>query len=594
MMSQANAKRPLLPHDEPADRGVTPPVADLTHKPITTSRGRRRRARVRSHLRSVVSLGGCSALVALLIAGCGASKTVSARHESSSSPSAAPSWMSYQRPASASIVTSQIQVPTRDGTDLGCTMFRPAVGGAPAPGKFPVIVSNFWPYYTRSQYGNPAQNPNAKFFAQHGYIDLVCSMRGTYNSSGTFPGWFMPSDVTDDYDIVEWAASQPWSSGRIGQEGASYGGINTLKAAAARPPHLVAIAPQFAFQDAYLGYFYPGGIPNDISQSPAQGVQDYRGTTPERQNATWSAHPLDDAFWQKASVPTDKINVPTLMIGGWLDYMLVGDIANYLSLPRSDGWLVMGPWEHATEPPATLEPMLLAWFDHWLKGLPDAPLPSARVTSFEMSAHGGNGWTEMPSYPPADASSVRYDFNTDQTLAGTAGPAGTKSYVVNPHDGPPAICFPPGGGPCDPTSDMAKADAKRLTFTSSPLNAAMVLVGSMEVHLRAALSATDGDLVVKVEDVAPDGTVHQASVGYLKASHRLSQSTPAAVVPNQPTDFVISVWPMDWRLPKGDRLRLSVTSGDYPKIAADAPSGTVTVATGQDGSFVDLIAQNLG
>jgi predicted acyl esterase len=116
----------------------------------------------------------------------------------------------------------------------------------------------------------------------------------------------------------------------------------------------------------------------------------------------------------------------------------------------------------------------------------------------------------------------------------------------------------------------------------------------MEVHLRAALSAMDGNLVVKVEDVAPGGAVHQVSVGYLKASHRLSQSTPTAVVPNQPTDFMISVWPTDWRFPKGDRLRLSITSGDYPKIAPDAPNGTVTVLTGQGGSFVDLKAQNIG
>ncbi len=245
------------------DLEATLPIADLTDEPITANRGRRRMAHGRSRVVSAVSMGGCSALAALLIAGCGASKTVPARHVTPSTPSAAQSWMSYQRPASAGVVTSQIQVPTRDGTDLGCTMLRPAAGGAPAPGKFPVIVSNFWPYYSNA---NPrAQNPNAKFFAQHGYVDLVCSMRGTYNSSGSFPGWFTSSDVTDDYDIIEWAASQPWSSGRIGQEGASYGGINTLKAAAARPPHLVAIAPQFAFQNAYLGYFYPGGIPNDIS-----------------------------------------------------------------------------------------------------------------------------------------------------------------------------------------------------------------------------------------------------------------------------------------------------------------------------------------
>jgi putative CocE/NonD family hydrolase len=130
-----------------------------------------------------------------------------------------------------------------------------------------------------------------------------------------------------------------------------------------------------------------------------------------------------------------------------------------------------------------------------------------------------------------------------------------------------------------------------LTFTSAPFSQPLVIVGSMQVHLRAVLSAHDGNLVVKVVDVAPDGTAHQVSVGYLKASHRLSQSRLMPVVPGRLTDFVISVWPMDWRLKPGHRLRLSLTSGDYPKIAADAPRGTVTVVTGKGGSYVDFLAR---
>jgi predicted acyl esterase len=465
-------------------------------------------------------------------------------------------------------------------------LFRPASGAEPATGRFPVIVSNFWPYYnSQNQFLDPAQNENAQFFAQRGYADLVCSMRGTHDSSGVFPGFFMPTDVTDDYDLIEWAARQPWSNGIVGQEGASYGGVNTLKAAAAQPPHLVAIAPQFAFENAYLGYFYPGGIPNDASQSPAPGVTDYRGVTPEQQNATWAAHPLYDAFWRQASVPTGDINVPTLMVGGWNDYMVLGDIANYQSLPPNRRWLVMGPWEHAIVAPSTLQPMLLVWFDHWLKRLPDAQLPSARVTSFQMPEQDG-GWATMAAYPPANAEGMRFDLRTDLTLGNGAGPGGTQTYAVNAHDGPPAICFPPGF--CNPNADMASADAHRLTFTSTPFNQAVNLIGGMQVHLRAALSATDGNIVVKVMDVGPDGADHQISVGYLKASHRLSQSQPTAVIPGQWLDLNVTVWPTDWLLAPGHRLRISLTSGDYPKIAPDAPAGTVTVATGKGGSFIEL------
>ncbi|MGE5155896.1 MAG: CocE/NonD family hydrolase [Betaproteobacteria bacterium] len=564
------------------------PGVEADHEPDVAPGRRRRGGPMKSSSyskgRSAIYRGALIPLVlfAMLGSGCTAAQAA----DGPARPTVTPFWMSYQRPATSGVVMSPVRVPTRDGTELGCVLFRPAIGAEPEPGRFPVIVSNFWPYYnSQYQFLDPAQNPNAQFFAERGYADLVCSMRGTHDSSGVFPGWFMPTDVTDDYDLIEWAARQPWSNGIVGQEGASYGGINTLKAAAARPPHLVAIAPQFAFENAYLGYFYPGGIPNDASQSPAPGVTDYRGVTPEQQNATWSAHPLDDGFWRQASVPTGDINVPTLMVGGWNDYMVLGDIANYKSLPPGRRWLVMGPWEHASVAPSTLQPMLLVWFDHWLKRLPDAHLPSARVTSFQMPEQGGR-WTTMATYPPANAEAMRFDLRTDQTLDNSAGPAGTQSYAVDPHDGPPAICFPPGV--CNPMADMASADAHRLTFTSTPFNRAVNLIGGMQVHLRAALSATDGNIVVKVMDVGPDGTDHQISVGYLKASHRLSQSHLAAVIPGEWLDLNVTVWPTDWLLNRGHRLRISLTSGDYPKIAPDAPAGTVTVATGKGGSFIEL------
>jgi predicted acyl esterase len=533
-------------------------------------------------------------MTALLAVGCGSGSirpSISPERSRStrSQPPAEPSWFRYQRPAGYGVAVENVRVPARDGTSLACALFRPARGGRPAPGRFPVVLSELFPYY--GQYLKPTDNAEATYFAARGYADLVCSTRGTYNSTGRFAGWFTPIDITDDYDVIEWAAKQPWSTGRVGQEGGSYGGINALRAAAAVPPHLVAIAPQFAFHNAYLDYFYPGGISNDISQSPAPGVMDFRGITPSQQWAIWKAHPLDDAFWQRQSVHTARIRVPTLMVGGWADYMVTGDIANYQTISRSNTWLVMGPWVHNGAPVSDTAPMLLLWFDHWLKQLPAAQLPSARVTSFEMPSQGGRGWREMVAYPPPDAHPTFLDVRTDRTLSSTAGPAGSTTYRVNPHDRPAAICFPPYQSPCSINTDMGPSDSKRLTFTTAPLRTDLVVIGSVQVHLRAALTARDGNFVVKLMDVAPDGKVHQASVGYLKASHRLSHNRPTPVTPGRMTDFPVTLWPTDWRFQAGHQLRVSLTSGDLPKIAADAPAGTVTLATGEAGSYLELLAR---
>jgi predicted acyl esterase len=92
----------------------------------------------------------------------------------------------------------------------------------------------------------------------------------------------------------------------------------------------------------------------------------------------------------------------------------------------------------------------------------------------------------------------------------------------------------------------------------------VVATGPGQVHLRAALSATEGNLVVKLEDVAPDGGSQQASVGFLKASHYRSHEQTAPITPGKMIDFAIPLWPAHWRCQAGHRIRIAVTSGDVP------------------------------
>jgi uncharacterized protein len=89
-------------------------------------------------------------------------------------------------------------------------------------------------------------------------------------------------------------------------------------------------------------------------------------------------------------------------------------------------------------------------------------------------------------------------------------------------------------------------------------------------------------------DVAPSGASILAATGWLKASHRLGDTRLAPVVPGTTYDYAVHVWATHWRFAKGHRLRLSVSSGDVPRIVPDAPPGTVTVATGRRGSYADV------
>jgi putative CocE/NonD family hydrolase len=204
-----------------------------------------------------------------------------------------------------------------------------------------------------------------------------------------------------------------------------------------------------------------------------------------------------------------------------------------------------------------------------------------------LNGAAGHGWTQFSDWPPPGTRAVRLRFTAGHGLAPRAGAAGHDSYRVDPFDGSPTYWNHPDSE-IDGWANQQFQDAQRLTYTTAPLKQDLVVAGPVEATLRAALSATDGNLVVHLEDLLPNGRATLAATGWLKASHRLGDTSLAPVVPGTIYSFHVRVWATHWRFAKGDSLRLSVTSGDLPRIMPDAPPGTVTVATGRGGSYADV------
>ncbi|MFF0501927.1 CocE/NonD family hydrolase [Nocardia aobensis] len=526
-----------------------------------------------------------------------------------------PGWRDYERPATYEPIETSIMVPVRDGTSIGCELYRPGRNGAVAPGRFPAVVWDFTPYTAThlpavpgldtATAGSSALAPlvgyaesggkAAEYFAARGYAVARCHVRGTGNSGGDFPSWFQPIEAQDNYDLIEWLAAQPWSTGRVGQGGASYGSLTSQRVAALNPPHLEAIVPEVAPGSIYE-WIYPGGIPSTSGATWATlaAAMSYGRVDPTRISQSFAAHPLYDDFWRQIDI-TDNlkdIHVPTLLFGGWQDLFTNGTVQDFQGR-SSNAWLVMGAGQHgfAQDDPHSPVPLgaVLGWWDHWLMQLPSAPLPSSRVTTFELPTAGGGGWKELSAWPPSDVHSERMYLGADRSLSERPGPEGTTSYQVNPIDGPARswlgnyIAYPES-----PAADQSSADRQRLTFTTGPLTDDAVVAGTARVHLRAALSAPNGYFVVKVEDVAPDGKVVGTTDGYLEASHRDGDDHEVTIAPGEFNDYTVAISPTHWRFAKGHQIRIAVTSGDLPVVPPDAPAGTATIANGPEGSWVDL------
>jgi len=284
------------------------------------------------------------------------------------------------------VLEKDVAVPMRDGVNLATDIYRPD-----REGLFPVIL-------VRTPYNkNDPLLTNVIMFdpvraAAAGYAVCVQDVRGRYASEGKFRP--IHQEVDDGYDAVEWAAAQPWSSGRVGMAGASYVGATQWLAAIASPPHLVAMAPNITASAYHEGWFYQGGAfewgfvaswavnflaldtllkerPGDEAAvrrliqamdeldrwfwhlplkdfPPLAGVEYFR---------EWLAHPLHDDYWGRVNIEAhyENVKAAALNIGGWYDIFLYGTVRNFLGLRSRGGSeaarksrLIVGPWAHVT------------------------------------------------------------------------------------------------------------------------------------------------------------------------------------------------------------------------------------------------------
>ena len=140
-------------------------------------------------------------------------------------------------------------VPTRHG-EVYVEVVRP-VDGAGNTVRAPAI-------FTLSPYSILGRNGDASRFVPRGYARVWADVVGTGNSGGCYD-YGGKREKESGYDLVEWIARQPWSTGKVGMIGGSYNGTTANATAVMRPPHLTTIIPEAAISRWYH-YAYSGGI----------------------------------------------------------------------------------------------------------------------------------------------------------------------------------------------------------------------------------------------------------------------------------------------------------------------------------------------
>jgi hypothetical protein len=478
-------------------------------------------------------------------------------------------------------------VPMSDGVKLATDVYLPS--GA---GPWPVILS-------RTPYGkNGARGAAAA--TKGGYAIVLQDIRGRFESEGKGmafinDGW---GRNQDGYDTVEWVAKQPWCNGKIGTNGGSYLGCVQNLLVCTRPPHLVCSYANVAASNLYSQAAYIGGA---FTKKLVEGWLESNKWHPDNLKIMREHSSFDD-YWKQIDCETMYPNAVTPMVqkGGWYDIFSQGTINSFMILQNNGGpeakgkqKVIMGPWTHGGRrgggqgeliyPPTAKSPEALSevrWFEYWLKGVDNGIMKEPPVYYYVMGDTSdpnapGNQWRTAASWPPP-AKETPYYLRADAQLVPEAPPANepSQSYDYDPKNPVPTrggnnLNIP--AGPMDQRPVENRPDV--LLFTTPVLDQPLEVTGRVKVVLWASSSAKDTDFTTKLCDVYPDGRSMLVLDSIIRARHRDSIEREDFMEPGKIHKFEIDLWSTSIIFNKGHRIRVAISSSNFPRFDANPNTG---------------------
>lgn len=534
-------------------------------------------------------------------------------------------------------ITWDVPIRMSDGTVLRANIYRPADKSGRAVGTKTPTVVNMMPYTKLitavaaevtqhpvlgpflqqlvtaigqvatpikglvdiTQLTNTMRDGGARNFAvdydlvRSGYTQIVVDVRGTGFSQGTWDV-FQSREQADSVEVINWAARQRWSTGKVGMSGVSYSAINQIQAANKNPAALKAIFPVEAGGDLIRDIVAPGGalgvgflpmwltLVNTTKMVPNVGSM-LNGTFDWKWLADRIADPFTfypqlfaalltpdiksvppnlKALLENGSEPrrswqdnAGKITTPTFLYGGWFDLFTNSEVRMYNKIPLPPGQkqLMMGDGYHLTigggqqgryGTPPRLDVLQKAWFDKWLKGIDNGIDKYGPATLKQV----GDGWISAEQFPRAgmkrqrlylgDRRSGTAPYAVADGSLSTRVPASHGRMTVSP--GVLTLCSrdaaqqTAGASALFPwcAEDARISEHNALTFTSPPMTTTRSVSGYSNVRLNTVLDATDGYWTATLNDVAPDGTSKVLSSGQVMVSLRNYDKSRSQFAPN--------------------------------------------------------------
>lgn len=504
-------------------------------------------------------------------------------------------------------------IPLPDGVRLAADLYLPRrsrAGGpdGPATERFPVLLE-YLPY--RKTESRPRCHALYDYFVRRGYAVARVDIRGTGNSEGQLIEYeYTEQEQRDGEEVIAWLAAQPFSTGKVGMFGISWGGFNSIHMAMRNPPALKAIIAVDATDDLYEDdvHFVDGGLHVDAYEmgmdldNAVPGAPDYVIDEAYFANRfdrppwlpLYKRQQRDGPFWDRTALKTryQAIQIPTFLIGGWYDGYRdsVPRMLEHMVAPVK---AIVGPWAHSFPNHAYPRPQMewrheaIRWFDQWLKDKDTGILNEPRFAVYVRHWHPPRSdleeipgeWRWEEGWPVARIRPRALYAGPNHTLGGTPPTQLTNHrlrYV-------PASGIEVGGPVMwwgDLPPDQRPSDALSLVYDSGPLDSELEILGMPHAILNASADAPLARWFARLGDVAPDGRVTLVAGAGFNSAHRESSRNPEALMPGRPMTLDIEMHFTSWVFPKGHRIRLAVGNSQWPMFWPTPYPMTTTLRLG--------------
>lgn len=525
------------------------------------------------------------------------------------SPLARPRQMETELTAPCLVTTTDhLWIPMPDGIRLAARLWMPERAGArPVPAIFEYIP------YRKADMVRARDERNHPWLAARGYACLRVDMRGSGDSEGLMPDMYHPDELGDARHVIDWIAAQPWCSGKVGMFGTSWGGTASLQANIDAPGPLKAIIAVCATHDRYEDDIHHMGgsvltdtvewgatLPAILAAPPTPNIgPDWQDMWQRRLEAqtfpmeAWLREEARGSYWRHGSVihQPERLSRPVLAIGGWSD-RYSNSVMSLVSARPDLVWGVVGPWGHHYPdqghpgPAMGFQQLALEWWDAWLKPdrpqAPDWPRLRTWLRGFDRPADAldvrQGEWIET-GFVEEQTAPLQLDFHEQALKTGGSG-VGNWSVPfdlrVGTAAGDTGYFGRSGGLPLEQGEDNARS----LCLETEPLKSDVILFGKAGIEL-ALPAGVEGQVAVRLNDIAPDGTAARVSYGLRNLALDDLLDRASDLLDAGPRQVAIPLHSTAYRFGAGHRIQVALSRSYWPLVWPAATTEALEVTGGR-------------